>query len=104
MIRAGYRHRAECWELRLSGHAGAAPYGQDLVCAAVTALVCALASYVSAQELKEPPVLRLEPGDARIIARGAHLAPAFETVISGLRLLAREYPENVAVEEMWDQG
>lgn len=99
MIRAVCR-RGDPWELRLTGHSGAAAYGQDLVCAAVTALVCALASYVSGQDLKEPPVLRLEPGDARITASGAQLAPAFETVMAGLRLLAREYPENVTVAEM----
>ena len=97
MIRVSCR-RGDRWELTLSGHAGAAPYGRDLVCAAATALVCALAGYVSEQPLEEPPTIRLQPGDAKIIAKGKDLAPAFETVLCGLKLLAEAYPESVRCE------
>lgn len=98
MIRVTCSRQEDRWELRVSGHAGTAPYGRDLVCAAVTALVCALAKYVSEQELEESPTLRLESGDAEITARGKDLAPAFETVCAGLKLLAKEYPENMSWE------
>jgi uncharacterized protein YsxB (DUF464 family) len=95
MIRVTCSRQEDRWELRVSGHAGTAPYGKDLVCAAATALVCALAKYVSEQEPEEAPTLRLEPGDAEITAKGKQLAPAFETVCAGLELLAEAYPENV---------
>ena len=93
MIRVRCCRQAAQWELHLSGHAGTAPYGQDLVCAAVTALVCALAKYLS--EHGQSPTIRLNPGDAKITAKGEAFAPAFETVLAGLRLLSEEYPESV---------
>lgn len=104
MIRAKCRRRGDRWELDVRGHAGSAPYGQDLVCAAVTALVCALARYVSELhdrgELPKPPVLRLEPGDAQIFAEGKGLSAAFRLTWGGLRLLQEEYPENVEAGEI----
>ena len=94
MIRVVCR-RENGWDLRLSGHAGTAPYGEDLVCAAVTALVCALAQYVSEQE--PTAHIHLQPGDAQIKAEGESLAPAFQTVLAGLQLLEKDYPEGVGV-------
>ena len=95
MIRVSCTREADRWELRVSGHAGTAPYGEDLVCAAVTALVCALAKYVSEQE--PSAYIHLQPGDAQIKAEGESLAPAFQTVLAGLRLLEKDYPEGVGV-------
>ena len=94
MIRVVCR-REGGWDLRLSGHAGTAPYGEDLVCAAVTALVCALAKYVSQQE--PTAHIHLQPGDAHIKAKGENLEPAFQTVLAGLKLLEKDYPEGVGV-------
>ena len=96
MIRVTCSRQADRWELRVLGHAGTAPYGRDLVCAAATALVCALAKYV--QEQGKNPTLRLKSGDAQIAAEGEGLAPAFETVLAGLKLLEEAYPESVRCE------
>ena len=100
--------RFEGTALTLQGHAGAAPYGQDLVCAAVSGLVYALAQRVTELEalgaLKQPPVVELASGNARVcVAPKEHYAVAvredFRLVESGLRLLQMHYPEWVEVEK-----
>lgn len=92
--------------LSIQGHAGAAPYGQDLVCAAVSALAYALATRLTELEqqdaLKEPPVIRLLSGNALISAvpKEAYireLAEAFRVVAGGLHLLAEYYPNQLQV-------
>lgn len=100
--------RASCGDLafRLQGHSGAAPAGEDLVCAGVTTLCYALAQTVAnlAQEglLQEPPTLLLEPGQAHISAvplpqAAVYLKGAFRTATEGMRLLAKQYPEAVSL-------
>ena len=93
--------------LTLQGHAGAAPYGQDLVCAAATGLVYALAQRLTELDaqgaFKKPPEVTLEPGDARIhvLPREGYAAQVeedFRLISGGLRLLQKHYPEQVAVE------
>ena len=98
-----------CFEgtaLKLQGHAGAAPHGQDLVCAAVTGLVYALAQRVtelaSQGAFEKPPEVRLESGDARISAipkenYAGKVQEDFHLIQSGLELLQRHYPEHIKV-------
>ena len=102
MIRAVFSGTA----LELQGHAGAAPYGQDLVCAAVSALVYALAQRLTELEsrgaLEKPPVIELSSGAARIEAAagedsGGQLQEDFRLIESGLKLLAHHYPEQIEV-------
>lgn len=92
--------------LKLQGHAGAAACGQDLVCAAVTGLAYALAQRLTELEqegvFKEPPVLRLESGDALISAfPKKEYAPLvqenFNLIQSGLQLLQTHYPDHIKV-------
>lgn len=90
--------------LSLQGHAGAAPYGQDLVCAAVSALVYALAQRLTELEkqglLETPPRIRLASGDAEItaVAKAPYeqkVAEDFHLIESGLRLLQNHYPDQL---------
>lgn len=92
--------------LALQGHAGAAPHGQDLVCAAVSGLVYALAGRLTELEkegaLEQPPVIRLASGDARIsaIPKGNYVAAVqedFHLIQSGLSILQHYYPKQVEV-------
>lgn len=86
--------RANC-RLRLSGHAGSGPKGEDLVCAGVSTLACTLAASVEAlgREGKAEQVrIVLRPGFAEIrcVPRDpAAVRGAFDTVYRGLELLAR---------------
>ena len=58
--------------LEVSGHAGQAEYGQDIVCSAVSILVYTLAQTLSVMDssgyFTVPPHIRLESGEAVIEA------------------------------------
>ena len=91
----------EGMQLELRGHAGMAPYGQDLVCAGASMLVYALAYRVKQLEaegaLLRKPVVDLKPGNALIKAlptpeAALELKGAFRMAQSGLRLLEEQYP------------
>lgn len=83
--------------MRAEGHAGYAPAGQDIVCAAVSCLMQTLAYSAAEDERtssciyqgKEGPVENVEAGDSVL------MRDKFELVADGLDLLAEQYPENV---------
>lgn len=86
------------------GHAGTAPAGQDLVCAAVSTLTYTLA--VNVKQLHRwkkvtKPKIRLENGDAEISCVPAEacrsmVKDVFEAVCIGFALLAEKYPDAVS--------
>lgn len=87
--------------MRAEGHAGYAPAGQDIVCAAVSCLMQTLA-YSAAEDEgtssciyqgKEGPVVNVEAGDSVL------MRDKFELVADGLDLLAEQYPENVNIKK-----
>lgn len=85
------RVTAEPGRLTLEGHAGYAPTGKDIVCAAVSALV---------ERLQEKNLVReliMRPGYVRIAMRGADREA--ELVKCGLRQLERRFPQCVEVIE-----
>ena len=83
--------------MRAEGHAGYAPAGPDIVCAAVSCLMQTLAYSAADDERtssciyqgKEGPVVNVEAGDSVL------MRDKFELVADGLDLLAEQYPENV---------
>lgn len=83
--------------MRAEGHAGYAPAGQDIVCAAVSCLMQTLSYSATEDEHtssciyqgKEDPVVNVEAGDSVL------MRDKFELVADGLTLLAEQYPENV---------
>lgn len=92
--------------LTLQGHAGGAPFGQDLVCAAISGLAYALAQRVREWEeqgaLARPPAISLQSGNARICADPRpgdrdRVLEDFQLVKSGLRLLQQHCPEQITV-------
>lgn len=85
-------------QIRLEGHAGAGPYGQDPVCAAVSSLILAFSS--RQRELGEPAGA-LRPGCAVLSYRpeAPEQRAGAELVLSGLRLLAGLYPECISIEK-----
>lgn len=84
--------------MRAEGHAGYAPAGQDIVCAAASCLMQTLAYSAAEDEHtssciyqgKDGPVVSVETGDSVL------MRDKFELVADGLTLLAEQYPENVS--------
>lgn len=87
--------------MRAEGHAGYAPAGQDIVCAAVSCLMQTLAYSAAEDEHtsscsyqgKDGPVVSVKAGDSVL------MRDKFELVADGLTLLAEQYPENVSFKE-----
>nr|DAI75720.1 MAG TPA: YsxB-like protein [Caudoviricetes sp.] len=88
----------------VKGHAGTAPAGEDLVCAAVSALCCTLAENVAQlhrlRKVTEPEI-RLENGDAEISCvpvdgYQSGIRIIFEAVCIGFALLSGKYPGAVS--------
>nr|DAM02618.1 MAG TPA: YsxB-like protein [Caudoviricetes sp.] len=107
MITARLGDRAGLLTLEMDGHAGSAPAGQDLVCAAASILCYTLAARAgtlySDGKLRSKPVIELDSGHAAIAMRPRGLAEretraVWDTVGTGLRLLQREYPDYIRVD------
>lgn len=93
MITIIYDEKEHDMILQASGHAGYAPKGQDIVCAAVSCLMQTLAYSVDGGTATRDPdgdnVLRVQA------AQSFDTQAKFELVTDGLMLLAQQYPENV---------
>ncbi len=95
MTEVTVRRRGERCALTLEGHAT----GQPAVCAALSALVCALAGYVGPRAVRVYQ-WELAPGRARLeFAGGAQCAAAWELVCEGLEQISRQWPETVLFRE-----
>ena len=73
--------------LTVEGHAGTAPAGEDLICAAASMLVQTLRACTGLGEVGK--------GRARLTGRPEE-RPVFDALSTGFRLLAEGYPECVA--------
>ena len=91
MIRVVFTHD----RVTLSGHAGFAPRGQDIVCAAASALVYALIGALEEQDNIRELVVR--PGHVTVAAKEGGKAE-FAMVRCGLGQLAARYPDCVQIE------
>lgn len=88
----------------VTGHAGSGPKGQDLVCAAVSALVLTLEEAVKTMARAgwlTGQTLEIAPGKAEIrcTARQERLPEvqlAFAVLSAGFQRLARQWPEYVS--------
>ena len=92
--------------LIIEGHAGSAEKGRDLVCAAVSALAVTLVACLRDREADGQVTLR------RCVVRDGYVCveaepspdgaddvrAVFETVVTGLRLLADCYPDHVRMD------
>lgn len=97
MINVTYNRRETT--LTVKGHAQSAPKGEDLICAAVSALAYTLAAFC--RERNAASTVRLAPGDAVVEAdaRADGIEDAYEFVRTGLQLLAVQTPRYVSVRE-----
>lgn len=102
MIKITYNHKK--MELKVKGHANAAPAGDDLVCAGVSTLTVALACALKDagnQGFIEDMILDVDAGDAHIKVKpkeGAEelLRVIFTTILNGYDALGISYPQYVS--------
>ncbi len=88
--------------LRITGHADQGDYGEDIVCAAVSALVETLALGLT-QILKEPYQGRVDAGDANFSFRSpmpSDSQAVVETIVAGLKDLSASEPQAVRYQEI----
>lgn len=95
--------------LKVKGHAGTAPKGQDLVCASATMLVYTVAQAVSFMheqgQLEEKPHIKIREGKAIVVASPkedfyAEALHTFWVAQCGAHLLAKNYPEAVSLNHL----
>ena len=106
MITVQLNRKAEPMSLHVTGHAGFASMGQDIVCAAASILVYTAGELALDMErrgqLRCPPVVKLRPGDAQVFftpdgAGRQRAETGLETVGYGFALLAKKYPRWIRV-------
>ncbi len=91
MIRSVMTHN----RVTMQGHADFAPRGEDIVCAAASALVYALiAALEEKQEIRE---LVIRPGYVTVAAKDNACRAEFAMLRSGLGQLAARYPQCVQI-------
>ena len=81
MIHINLEKNGRLVTFRAQGHAGAAQKGEDLVCAAVSALVLTLSEALIQFRLSK------------------RTRPILKTVLCGLDLLARAYPNHIEIRD-----
>lgn len=88
----------DVYRVEISGHAGYAPAGVDIVCAAVSALALALHSYLAAHPEVCICAGRQSGGYARFTFRRTRRSQAvYEMAVMGLSAIAAEYPDHVRI-------
>ena len=109
MIRAKFYTKNDSIHMSLKGHAGAAPIGEDLICAGATMMAYTVAQAVQFMQdfgkLKKRPKISLNEGNADIVVtpREKDYAEALHTFYvaqCGIHLLAHNYPEHVKLEHL----
>lgn len=93
MIRVMYNRRGPV--MRLTGHAGYAPAGQDIVCAAVSGCL-----YTVLAMLPDHPGRRIRwaPGDVVLAVPGRRARWVLDRAAEVLEQIAQQYPGQVQVE------
>lgn len=99
----------ENFSLTIDGHAGSAPKGEDLVCAAVSMLAFTLEAAV--KDHMETLLPSVYHADGKIVIR---CTPAprhkktcrtiFRTIFAGFELLGQQYPEYVQAIQTEQEG
>lgn len=91
-VRAWDEEEMHCLEMK--GHAEAGAYGEDTVCAAASMLMYTLRA--RQQEMDAHPFsCCMNEGGFALLKVPKRMTETYETVISGLKLLSKEYPKNV---------
>lgn len=102
MVNIEFRDYGWGGELTARGHAGSGEYGQDAVCAGVSALLVTLARRL---EGRAGCRAELRPGRARIVfLRRGKAAQDVDFTLCGLRWIAAENPQYAKLTETRETG
>lgn len=102
MVEIEFRDYGWGGELTARGHAGSGEYGQDAVCAGVSALLVTLARRL---EGRAGCRAELRPGRARIVfLRRGKAAQDVDFTLCGLRWIAAENPQYAKLTETRETG
>lgn len=82
------RYDRENYTLTIEGHANFAPYGQDIVCAGISALEAALDSYFTG---RADCIARIEPTTGYFVGN-AEVLPTMDCIWGGIALISANYP------------
>jgi uncharacterized protein YsxB (DUF464 family) len=89
-----------CNSISIRGHAGYAPHGQDIVCAAVSTLVQTFIASVEELTADEITAHRNEQGQIQTIQFG-HLSERAQVLLDalfvGIQMVADTFPANVRI-------
>ena len=100
------RDKGRITGVRVSGHAGYAAAGQDIVCAAVTSAVQLTANGIT-EVLNIPLVVSVEEDIVSYKIQSKKDAEGsksfFEALFLHLQLLAQEYPKHIVITETEEQ-
>ena len=87
----------------VSGHAGYAPHGQDIVCAAVSTLVQNMVFSIS-ELTKDKIQYDMQPGSVAI--KYGNLSAEAQLLVDsffiGIRTIADNFPNNVQIVQAWN--
>lgn len=101
MIRASVINSDDEIKIEIAGHSGYAPYGNDIVCAGISALFMAFIAFVE-KSYKGYWQRRILPGDGYVYIRKYKALPeldiALKVFVSGVEEICENYPENVVLE------
>ena len=96
--------KPETLELEVKGHAEHDKKGEDIVCAAISALFCTLSQALleSRNMLKAKPVIKDKDGDGYIQCKPkkefeGNIARTYWTILVGFDLVAKNYEKNVTL-------
>ena len=110
MIEVVYTHDRESREcsLRVTGHAGQAEHGHDIVCASASILAYTIAQEMRNMKilgmLEDSPTIELDSGDATIVCKARNdkvydqMERAFYLACVGYNLLEHSYPQYVKLD------
>jgi uncharacterized protein YsxB (DUF464 family) len=88
--------------ITIKGHAGYAPLGQDIVCAAVSSAVRTL---ITSIETLTEDAIQCDISPGRVEIRYGKLSSNATLLIAsffiGVEMLAEEYPDNVKIAPAW---
>ena len=96
-IKIGYASNNQVNFLEIKGHANSAPYGKDLICAAVSAVITG--GLNALRNIKNYEI-KLDEGHAMFktnVPLDAHDETVIETIICGLNTICEANPEFVEI-------
>lgn len=95
MTRVEYQILKNSVHIHITGHAGYAERGNDIVCSAISILIQTAIAHMD--RVADKYDYSLDEGYAELEAEGYDAKVAVETIITGFELLADNYPEYIEI-------